>query len=158
MNSTIQKSEIKEGANAGNETQRQPGWQLRLTPSYDFDLGNTEASVFGTITAVDDRWSDPGNTVKLDGYEKGWNIKYLTDFPSDPNYYLRGEEYSSQIDEFVAAIADRQLPNTSDFRSAAETDYTISMIISDAPRVDRIAKTAQSDARNRGSRARFGLA
>jgi len=71
LNATIQESEIKAGANAGNEQQRQPGWQLRLTPSYDFEIGsNIEASVYGTITAVDDRWSDNGNTVTLDGYEK----------------------------------------------------------------------------------------
>jgi len=71
LNATIQESEIKAGANAGNEQQRQPGWQLRLTPSYDFEIGtNIEASIYGTITAVDDRWSDNGNTVKLDSYEK----------------------------------------------------------------------------------------
>ena len=71
LNATIQESEIKDGPNSGNETQRQPGWQLRLTPSYEFELGsNTIASIYGTITAVDSRFSDPGNTVKLDGYEK----------------------------------------------------------------------------------------
>ena len=71
LNATIQESEIKDGSNSGNETQRQPGWQLRLTPSYEFELGsNTIASIYGTITAVDSRFSDPGNTVKLDGYEK----------------------------------------------------------------------------------------
>jgi len=71
LNATVQESEIKAGANAGNEQQRQPGWQLRLTPSYDFEVGtNIEASVYGTISAVDDRWSDNANTVKLDGYEK----------------------------------------------------------------------------------------
>ena len=71
LNATIQESEIVAGANSGNEQQRQPGWQLRLTPSYDFEIGTTiEASVFGTISAVDDRWSDNANTVQLDSYEK----------------------------------------------------------------------------------------
>ena len=71
LNATIQESEIVAGANSGNEQQRQPGWQLRLTPSYDFEIGSDiEASVYGTISAVDDRWADNGNTVQLDGYEK----------------------------------------------------------------------------------------
>ena len=33
LNATIQDSEIQSGPNAGNETLRQPGWQLRVTPS-----------------------------------------------------------------------------------------------------------------------------
>jgi iron complex outermembrane recepter protein len=70
LNATVQDSEVKRGANAGNETQRQPAWQMRLTPSYSFAVNNIEATVYGTLSAIDDRWSDPGNTVKLDGYEK----------------------------------------------------------------------------------------
>ncbi|MDH3750799.1 MAG: TonB-dependent receptor, partial [Gammaproteobacteria bacterium] len=70
LNTTIQDSEIKSGPNDGNETARQPGWQLRLTPSYEFETGNIMGSVYGTISAVDDRWGDPDNVNKLDGYEK----------------------------------------------------------------------------------------
>ncbi len=71
LNTTIQESEIKRGANAGREQQRQPGWQLRLTPSYDFGIGDdVDASIYGTITAADDRFSDNANTVVLDAYEK----------------------------------------------------------------------------------------
>ncbi|HEX7035101.1 MAG TPA: TonB-dependent receptor [Pseudomonadales bacterium] len=69
LNATIQDTEFKSGENDGNETQRQPGWQLRLTPSYTFTTGAYETTLYGTFTAVDDRWSDPGNTVELDGYE-----------------------------------------------------------------------------------------
>lgn len=70
LNATVQDAEIKAGANSGNEAQRQPGWQLRLTPSYSFSVNDIDATVYGTLSAVDDRWSDNGNTVKLDGYEK----------------------------------------------------------------------------------------
>ncbi len=70
LNTTIQDSKIKSGPNDGNETARQPGWQLRLTPSYEFETGNIMGSVYGTISAVDDRWGDPDNVNKLDGYEK----------------------------------------------------------------------------------------
>ena len=71
LNATFQDTEIKGGPNNGNETQRQPGWQLRLTPRYAFDVGTTvEGTVFGTISVVDDRWGEPENVNKLDGYEK----------------------------------------------------------------------------------------
>ncbi len=71
LNATVQESEIQEGVNDGNETQRQPGWQVRVTPSYNFRINDElEVVVFGTLTAVDDRFSDNANTVVLDGYEK----------------------------------------------------------------------------------------
>ncbi len=72
MNATVQSTEItKSASNQGNEAQRQPGWQLRVTPSYDFDLGNDSyLTLYGTVSAVDDRWSNNENTVLLEGYTK----------------------------------------------------------------------------------------
>lgn len=59
----------------GKETERQPGWQLRLTPTYDFDLGDVlgydvQGTVYGTLSAVDDRWGEAQNVNVLEGYEK----------------------------------------------------------------------------------------
>ena len=70
LNATVQNAEIVSGPNDGNDTQRQPGWQLRLTPRYAFDMGNVTGTVYGTLSAVDDRWSEPENVTRLDGYEK----------------------------------------------------------------------------------------
>lgn len=70
LNATIQESEIKSGVDAGNQAQRQPGWQVRVTPSYTFNVRDSSVKVFGTVSAVDDRFSDNGNTVVLPGYEK----------------------------------------------------------------------------------------
>ena len=70
LNATIQETEIKGTANDGNDARRQPPWQLRVTPSYDFVVGDVDVTVYGTLTAVDDRFSDQGNTVVLEGYEK----------------------------------------------------------------------------------------
>ena len=72
LNATIQDSEVVESADAsiiGNEAQRQPGFQLRVTPSYDFEMEDFYATLYGTLSIVDDRFADPGNTVVLDGYE-----------------------------------------------------------------------------------------
>lgn len=71
LNATVQDAEIKSGPNDGKETQRQPGWQLRLTPSYDFEIGSDiYGTVYGTLSAVDDRWGEPENVNTLKGYEK----------------------------------------------------------------------------------------
>ncbi len=72
LNATIQDTEITASAdNQGNEAQRQPGWQLRMTPSYEFEIAAEQyLTLYGTLSAVDDRWGDNANTVVLEGYEK----------------------------------------------------------------------------------------
>jgi|TARA_R110001592_G_scaffold11626_1_gene56969 iron complex outermembrane receptor protein len=72
LNSTIQQTEITESpTNKGNEAQRQPGWQVRMTPSYDIDFSNgMYATLYGTVSAVGDRFANNENTVTLDGYTK----------------------------------------------------------------------------------------
>ncbi len=76
LNATFLDSEISvvsgvdEQGIDGNETERQPGWQLRLTPAWDFDFGNIQGAIYGTFSAVDDRFGEAQNVNVLDGYEK----------------------------------------------------------------------------------------
>ncbi|WP_339688085.1 TonB-dependent receptor [uncultured Pseudoalteromonas sp.] len=71
LNTTLQQTEITESPeNKGNEAQRQPKWQVRVTPSYDFEVDGMYATLYGTLSAVDDRFGNNENTVTLDGYEK----------------------------------------------------------------------------------------
>lgn len=69
----------------------------------------------------------------LDGYEKGWTVKYTTELTEDCWFYLRGEEYSAQLDDFITAVAARKTAaDENDFASATETDRTMAMIIENA--------------------------
>jgi predicted dehydrogenase len=62
------------------------------------------------------------------GYEKGWNIRHITDLTRPVDFYLRGEEYSAQIDYFISSI-EGKVPNTiNTFASASHTDKVISLI------------------------------
>lgn len=62
------------------------------------------------------------------GYTRGWNVKYVTDLTEQVDYYLRGEEYSAQIDHFIKAVR-KEVPNTiNNFQSAWHTDKVISLI------------------------------
>jgi len=63
---------------------------------------------------------------------QGWNISYTTDLSEPVWFYLRGEEYSEQIDHFVKCIADSSVKNTSPFSSAIETDEVVAMMLRDA--------------------------
>ncbi len=69
-----------------------------------------------------------------DGYQLGWNARYTTDLTEQVGYYLRGEEYSAQIDHFVARIRDGHVEGINAFDTAAETDRVIAMMIRDAQR------------------------
>ena len=63
-----------------------------------------------------------------EGYSKGWNIRHITDFTKKVNFYLRGEEYSSQIDYFIKAVQGKVPNNINTFQTAWQTDKVISLI------------------------------
>lgn len=62
----------------------------------------------------------------------GWNIKYTTELTDPVWYYLRGEEFSAQMDYFIAQMRTKNYENINSFASAAETDLVINMIKQDA--------------------------
>ncbi|WDD99283.1 TonB-dependent receptor [Thalassomonas actiniarum] len=73
LNSTLQDTEILKGQDKGNELQRLPKWQVRITPSYEYEFSNGMlATVYGTLSAVGDRHSSNANIdeQELPGYEK----------------------------------------------------------------------------------------
>lgn len=69
---------------------------------------------------------------KVDGYEPGWNVKYTTELTDPVWFYLRGEEYSAQLDHFVGRIGNADADATNDFSSAAATDRVIELLTIDA--------------------------
>lgn len=68
------------------------------------------------------------------GYNTGWNVKYTTELTDAPWFYLRGEEYSAQLDSFVRRVISGATDGLNDFISAAATDASIAMIVDDAAR------------------------
>src|SRR4051794_24664652 len=68
----------------------------------------------------------------LDGYAEGWNVRYTTDLTAPVWFYLRGEEYSAQVDEFFQRIGAARLEGNGTFSDAASTDRILGMIAADA--------------------------
>lgn len=64
-------------------------------------------------------------------FKQGWNVRYTTDLTKPVWFYVRGEEYSAQIDHFVQCISTKN-PALSSFRSAADTNLVAAMIRKDA--------------------------
>ena len=63
------------------------------------------------------------------GFEKGWTIKYITDYAIPVDFYLRGEEYSAQIDHFITNIVNKEPSQINTFEQALYTDKVVEMII-----------------------------
>ncbi|TXG82552.1 MAG: TonB-dependent receptor [Sphingomonadales bacterium] len=55
---------------SGNRVQRQPRWQVRGYWTYDQDLGFAQASLFGSVTWLGDRFEDQQNLQPLPSYTK----------------------------------------------------------------------------------------
>ncbi len=54
----------------GNQAPRQPRWQFRIAPSYDFSLGGIDGTVHAAYSHVGNRQSNIQNTQPLPSYDK----------------------------------------------------------------------------------------
>ncbi len=64
--------------------------------------------------------------------EKGWTVRYTTDLTDEVWFYLRGEEYSGQIDYFAASIAAARTDGQNTFASALQADRVVAMLLGQA--------------------------
>ena len=64
-----------------------------------------------------------------EGLAAGWNNKYITDLAQPVEYYLRGEEYSAQIDHFVQHVKLNSQNTTNTFEQGLYTDQVIAQIL-----------------------------
>ncbi len=67
----------------------------------------------------------------LPGVEKGWTVRYTTALSEPVWFYLRGEEYSAQIDYFAASVQAGRLDGENTFASALEADRVVAMLLDD---------------------------
>ena len=68
----------------------------------------------------------------VEGYSPGWTVRYTTEMTDPVGFYLRGEEYSAQLDYFVESVRLRRRDGLNSFRSALATDRALALIASDA--------------------------
>ena len=65
------------------------------------------------------------------GFGAGWNVRYTTELTKPVWFYVRGEEYSSQIDHFVQCMKTGAVA-ISNFRSASDTSLVARRMREDA--------------------------
>ncbi|SDZ39347.1 Gfo/Idh/MocA family protein [Herbiconiux ginsengi] len=79
-----------------------------------------------------------------EGYGEGWNARYTTDLTDEVYFYVRGEEYSAQLDAFVKRIEASEVEGQNSFASATGADIVLDMILRDSQRDYADASTAPS--------------
>ena len=66
------------------------------------------------------------------GFHKGWNTRYITDLAKPVRFYVRGNEFTRQLDYFVDSIIEGRSENISGFREAHNTDFFMDQITKNA--------------------------
>jgi predicted dehydrogenase len=69
-----------------------------------------------------------------EGFNEGWNTRYITDFAKSVRFYVRGNEFTRQLDYFVDCIKEGNFENISSFEEAHKTDVIMDNIRKDAAR------------------------
>ncbi len=69
---------------------------------------------------------------KANGFEQGWTTRYITDFAEPVRFYLRGNEFTRQLDYFVDCVERGTMENISSFAEALKTDRIMEEITRDA--------------------------
>ena len=73
-----------------------------------------------------------GDGMPSAGLEPGWNALNGPRINQQVGYYLRGEEYSAQMDYFIESVRTRRTAGVSSFRSTVMTMELLDAIRSDA--------------------------
>jgi len=68
------------------------------------------------------------------GFNEGWNTRYITDFAKSVRFYVRGNEFTRQLDYFVNCIKESRFDNISSFDEAHKTDVIMEDIRQDSVR------------------------
>ena len=66
--------------------------------------------------------------------KKGWNTVYITDIFHSVPFYVRGNEFSSQLYHFIDCINDKSIKPFCSFRDASQTQRILNLIREDYKR------------------------
>lgn len=94
-------------------------------PSISIEIFGTEGKIFA------DQYSYKLFLRSDNGpynFHKGWNSRYITDISKGVRFYVRGNEFTNQLDYFIDCIEKNIFNNISSFSEAYKTDIIIENI------------------------------
>ena len=74
------------------------------------------------------------------GFCRGWNTRYITDFAEPVRFYVRGNEFTRQLDDFIECIENGSLATVCSFHDGFVTDVVMEDI-----RLDAIAESRKTE-------------
>lgn len=125
--------EVDDGVYAIMETEDKIHGVMNVNWSDDtYRKMSTEIALFGTegkiIVDASEIKVFLKNEREIKNYSKGWNIKSLNQLCISPSYYLRGEEYTLQMETFIESVSTKLPSGINAFSEAIKTDQVIDMI------------------------------
>jgi scyllo-inositol 2-dehydrogenase (NADP+) len=93
-------------------------------PAYHLNIETED----GRIIADQHAYKLFKRTAAAHGVAGAWSTVYITDIAQPVRIYVRGNEFTRQLDNFVASVVSKQPKTISDFASALEVDQIVEQI------------------------------
>ncbi len=103
-------------------------------PTYRFEVLGRAGKIVADLHAYRVFFRTP---PRIEGFSQGWNERYVTDFVAPCRFYLRGFEFTRQLDHFIDCISGRQQCGIASFAEGLRTDAVIARIRKDAQHASR---------------------
>jgi predicted dehydrogenase len=98
-------------------------------PAYRFEVLGKEGKIIADLHSYKIFFR---GKPKIDEFSEDWNQRYITDFFEPCRFYLRGFEFTRQLDHFVDCMCGRQVCGVASFAQGLQTDSVIAQIRRDA--------------------------
>ena len=93
-------------------------------PAYRLNIDTED----GRIIADQHAYKIFKRTPAAHGVAGAWSTVYITDIAQPVRMYVRGNEFTRQLDEFIESVVSKQPKTISDFASALEVDQIVEQI------------------------------
>ena len=98
-------------------------------PTYRFEIQGRKGKIVADLHAYKIFFRE---TPSLDGFIQGWNQRYVTSFVEPVRFYVRGFEFTRQLDYFIECITQGKPNQMCTFEDGLAADEVISQIRTNA--------------------------
>ena len=98
-------------------------------PSIQFTIWGTKGKIKADKYSLKIFLNEEDTENKL---KKGWNTRYITDLAKSVRFYVRGNDFTNQLDYFINCILDGNRNNICNFAEAIKTDIIINEILNNS--------------------------
>lgn len=97
-------------------------------PNFRLELFGKDGKIIADMHAIKLFLKDE---IKESDFTKGWNTLYVTEFGKPVRFYVRGGEFTTQLDYFIDCVSNGTPGEICNFEDGLATDSVIDAIFSD---------------------------